>query len=190
MERSRPSVNPPSNGPSDRNAWSVRPQRRRGRIFEKRAVQPIHNGCTTLFVCVGFRRDDPSGASEPRLASGLLFLRGSLYTVCAGTSFTISGPGRAHRATRLRRSWYAPTESTQYIRCCLNCFYRNDILTIGKMIGVSIVTREKDRCGYTGLFLCRFGEGGLTLRLATVCSSVKPFTNIVGNYTCHNGEKK
>ena len=101
MEGSRPSVNPPSNGPSDRNAWSVRPQRRRGRIFEKRTVQLMHNGCTTLFVCVGFRRDDPSGASEPRLASGLLFLRGSLYTVSAGTSFTISGPGRAHRATRL-----------------------------------------------------------------------------------------
>ena len=52
------------------------------------------------------------------------------------------------------------------------------------------LTQRKTRCCSTGFFYSVLVEGGLSLRLAALFSLIQPFANVVGDYACHDREKK
>lgn len=55
-----------------------------------------------------------------------------------------------------------------------------------------IVPREQRKTpeSQSGVFLFRFWQGGLILRLVAAVISVQPFTDEIGGHTCRNRDQK
>ena len=65
-----------------------------------------------------------------------------------------------------------------------------DIMNTGETKECVHLTQRKTRCCSTGFFYSVLVEGGLSLRLTALFSLIQPFTNVVGDYACHDREKK
>ena len=63
-------------------------------------------------------------------------------------------------------------------------------MSIGETKECVHLTQRKNRCCSTGFFYSVLVEGGLSLRLAALFSLIQPFANVVGDYACHDREKK